>query len=258
MVAVKQWGQGPELIIALHGYGHTGATFAQLADQLPPSYTLCAPDLPFHGNTRWHESDFDRKELRTVLRTIADWKQRDQFHLLGHSLGGRIALRITPRLKDDLRSLCLLAPDGLGGPYTAWIDYLPAFLRKQLGKLLEHPNGVLRISHFLYRRKLLDAFSLKYLQYQLKDPDYRKRVRGVWRSISQFRLRQHQILPALTDAPFPVILLAGERDHLIDRERMRHWFEQLPAAQFQVVDSGHDIPMELVAQLYVEYLQEEE
>ncbi len=257
MIAVQQWGRGPELIIALHGYGHTGYRFANLARELGPSYTLCAPDLPFHGDTRWHEDTFDRRELRTVLRTIAERKHHDRFHLLGHSLGGRIALRLAPRLKEDLKSLHLLAPDGLGGPYTAWIDYMPNLFRKQLGKLLEHPNGVLRISRFLYRRKLIDAFALKYLQYQLQDPSYRERVRGVWRSINNFRLRQHQIIPHLSDARFPIVLLAGNYDSLIDLARIERWFEALPQAQFRVVNSGHDLPPEVVASLFLKILEEE-
>ncbi len=242
MVNVWQWGRGPELLIALHGFGRNGQRFSELGGPLGERYTICAPDLPFHGNTRWSEEEYTRGEWREVVLRLAEVKDRDKFHLLGHSLGGRVALRISPRLHDRLQSLLLVAPDGLGGRYTGWIDYMPLFLRRRLTRLIERPDGMLRLARLLHHRGLIDVFTLQYLSYHLQDKNYRDRLRGTWRSLPHFRLKRRQILPYITQAEFPVCLLLGRHDRLIRVEKIERWFMGLERADIQIVPRGHELP----------------
>jgi pimeloyl-ACP methyl ester carboxylesterase len=113
LLAGERAGSGEPLLL-LHGIGTTRADFATLIPRLAGRYDVLAVDLPGHGGSpplgRGHtvaalagavEADLDARGLGTV-------------HVLGNSLGGRIALELARR--GRARSVVALAPSGLALP----------------------------------------------------------------------------------------------------------------------------------------------
>lgn len=253
-VNVLQWGQGEHVVIALHGFGRSAQQFSGLAKTLGPQFTVLAPDLPWHGRTRWARDFYSRKDWIKVVDAISRKVPFTRFHLIGHSLGGRIALRMSPSLNGRLRSLLLIAPDGLGGRYTGWIDYVPSLLRRRMSKWIDRPEGLLRIARMLHRRGWLNRYALEYLNVQLGEATFRRRLRGTWESLPGFRLRRKKIIPALQEVDYPIHVLVGEHDPLLRVRRIQRWFRHLSHAEVNTIGHGHSLPIASCRAFLIEQL----
>ena len=97
--------------LALHYWAGAGHEFNQLRDLLPPGTTLLAPDLPGFG-AQAAPAGFDYS-----VGAYADWvadyvaaQNPEEYIILGHSMGGKIALALAARQPAGLRGLVLLSP----------------------------------------------------------------------------------------------------------------------------------------------------
>jgi len=186
-------------MLSVHGFGRNGRRMERLALALGKEYTTFAPDLPYHGRSEWVEQQYTPRELAEVFnRLLADY-QNHPVYLLGHSLGGRILSNCLPYLKHpDVRDLALVAPDGAGGRYTNWIDTLPTSLIRPLAKFSERPRYILRLSNWLHRRGVINRYSAEYLNHNLKDGTFRRRLAGSLRSVLKFPPSPEELETALT------------------------------------------------------------
>ncbi|MCO1659780.1 alpha/beta fold hydrolase [Pseudonocardia humida] len=106
-------GSGEPLLL-LHGIGSTHADFTALRPRLDAEYDVLAPDLPGHG-------DSATLPVRPTVAAIADALESDldalgltRVHVLGNSLGARLALELAVR--GRARSVVAIAPSGLNLP----------------------------------------------------------------------------------------------------------------------------------------------
>ncbi len=97
--------------LALHYWAGAGHEFDYLRSLLPAGAQLLAPDLPGFGAQAAPEG-FDYS-----VDSYADWvaafsieHQLDEYILVGHSMGGKIALALAARQPTGLRGLVLLSP----------------------------------------------------------------------------------------------------------------------------------------------------
>ena len=98
-------------VVALHYWAGAGHEFDALRPWLAAGVQLLAPDLPGFGQQP-APAHFDYS-----VRAYADWVDEylaghrvDDFMLLGHSMGGKIALLLAARRPPGLRRLVLLSP----------------------------------------------------------------------------------------------------------------------------------------------------
>jgi 2-succinyl-6-hydroxy-2,4-cyclohexadiene-1-carboxylate synthase len=75
-------------LMLLHGFTHTGASWARVRAALPQSYRALAPDLRGHGSAGAAQP----VTLDAVLSDLAALSPPGGFTLAGYSMGGRIAL----------------------------------------------------------------------------------------------------------------------------------------------------------------------
>ena len=253
-VRVHRYGDGPRLILAQHGFGRDGRRFRPLGQVVGKQYTLLAPDLPFHGSTRWAGAHFTPEQWQVVLLALAKQFETDRFHLLGHSLGGRIGMKLFPDMKRQLASCCLVAPDGLGGPYTHWLDRLPPRLVHTLSKTLAYPRGILGLAGRLHRWRLIDSLSHQYLLYQLQDASFRQRLRGTLRSLPAFRLHPRRTAAQLASFSRPVQLFLGKHDRLIDIDQIHRRLAKAENIAIAVTERGHQLPFDHLRDYYLEQI----
>lgn len=107
-------GNGVPLVL-LHGFTADSQSWAPLEKALGRDRSLIRIDLPGHGRS-------PRRKLRSfadLARMMVEafdeaTREHDQVHLLGHSLGGALALSIADVRSRRVSSLSLLSPAGLG------------------------------------------------------------------------------------------------------------------------------------------------
>ena len=106
---VRQFGSGLPLIV-LHGFTGDSSTMADLAVQLRDDAALVVPDLVGHGlsSAPANEADYSVDHMVSHVVAIGEQLVGDSFHLVGYSMGGRVALALACRHPELLRSLTVI------------------------------------------------------------------------------------------------------------------------------------------------------
>src|SRR5271163_4959347 len=102
-LAATRHGEGP-LLIALHGFTQTAASWEPVLDELHGSYSVLTVDLPGHGRSAAQSCDLD--ETATGVDELADG---EPFDLVGYSLGGRVALHLACRVGSLVRRTVIVS-----------------------------------------------------------------------------------------------------------------------------------------------------
>jgi pimeloyl-ACP methyl ester carboxylesterase len=97
-------------IIFLHGWGLSALTFAPSLRMFPGK--VFAPDLPGFGKTTLEVSSWDYETLAKIILSFADRLGLEQFHLVGHSMGGGISIMMCAIAPSRIKSLVLLNSAG--------------------------------------------------------------------------------------------------------------------------------------------------
>jgi len=142
------WQRGsPSPLLLLHGFGADHASWRPLVQQLPPDQPVFGIDLPNHGKSEMQTVKSVKALANAVLERL-DQEGIAGCHLLGHSMGGAVAMAISAARPERVLSLTLLAPAGLGPEINGeFIDGLTgaeseAVLKVTLAKLFGDPAAL--------------------------------------------------------------------------------------------------------------------
>ena len=137
---LTRWpGSDPRPWLLLHGWADAGATFQFLADALPHTRTLVAPDWRGFGASEWAAGGYWFPDYFADLeQLIAQLSPDAPVTLVGHSMGGNVAMMYAGIRPERVRAVVSI--DGFGLPparpeqaptrYRTWLDELlatPAF-----------------------------------------------------------------------------------------------------------------------------------
>lgn len=106
-------GEGVPLVL-LHGFAADSYGWRPLEQAMRSKRPLIRIDLPSHGRSPLGRISAFRDLTRRVVECFDSLHLDDPVHLLGHSLGGALALSLADIRPRAMRSLCLIAPAGLG------------------------------------------------------------------------------------------------------------------------------------------------
>jgi pyruvate dehydrogenase E2 component (dihydrolipoamide acetyltransferase) len=144
---------GPEggvPILFIHGFGADLGAWMFNQPALAERHATVALDLPGHGGSG---KDVGSGDAAALVATVADFMAAasiTEAHLVGHSLGGALALGLAKAAPNRVASLTLIAPAGLGPDINmAFIDgFIRAAKRKEAKETLEllvaHPKAISR------------------------------------------------------------------------------------------------------------------
>ena len=104
-------GTGREQVICLHGLGGTKTSFFETVAALTPEHTVHALDLPgFGSSSKPARAPYDARWFAGAVAAYMDEAGIDRAHLVGNSMGGRVAIELALREPARVSSLSLLAP----------------------------------------------------------------------------------------------------------------------------------------------------
>jgi 2-succinyl-6-hydroxy-2,4-cyclohexadiene-1-carboxylate synthase len=107
-LAQRRWGEGPAPVVFLHGFTGCAAAFDHLEPLLGRAVSAIALDLPGHGASPVAPnggSGWDAT-IDAILDAL-DRAQSGPAHLVGYSMGGRLALAVALRAPEKLRSIVI-------------------------------------------------------------------------------------------------------------------------------------------------------
>src|SRR5579875_1945306 len=112
-IAYVQKGAGPVLLL-IHGMAGSLDTWRSVIDPLAQSATVLAVDLPGHGSSEKAGGDYSLGSLAAFLRDVLVALGHERVTLVGHSLGGGIAMQFSYQFPEMVERLVLVSSGGLG------------------------------------------------------------------------------------------------------------------------------------------------
>jgi pimeloyl-ACP methyl ester carboxylesterase len=114
MLAIREAGDGDEPLVLVHGAGTSSAIWRRAMGLLAPGRKVVAPDVPGYGGSPPAGRGF---ALEEVTERLADGLDEAgvaaPYDLVGHSMGGGIAILLAARHPEQVRRLVLVAPAGM-------------------------------------------------------------------------------------------------------------------------------------------------
>jgi pimeloyl-ACP methyl ester carboxylesterase len=249
-------GSGSEQVICLHGLGSNKASFFQTVAALAPECTVHAIDLPgFGASDKPARGGYNAQWFAAAVLGYIDALEIDRAHLVGNSMGGRVAIEVAFDEPERVASLSLLTP-------------ALAFRRRQLAPLVKLLRPELAvIPHSLRERVVRDQFWGLFAQPERLDPAaadiavdefcriYRSRsarvaffaaARNIYLDEPHGEDGFYARLAALQP---PALFIWGDSDRVIPPGFSRHVAAALPSAsQVILEDCGHVPQVELPEQ----------
>ena len=106
-------GEGP-LLVLLHGIASTAETWAPVVEALAARHTVLAPDLLGHGESAKPRGDYSLGAHASGVRDLVAALGYDRATVVGHSLGGGIAMQFAYQFPERVERLVLIGSGGLG------------------------------------------------------------------------------------------------------------------------------------------------
>src|SRR4051794_33801353 len=106
-------GEGP-LLVLLHGIASTADTWAPVAAALAARHTVLAPDLLGHGDSAKPRGDYSLGAYASGVRDLVAALGYERATVVGHSLGGGIAMQFAYQFPERIERLVLISSGGLG------------------------------------------------------------------------------------------------------------------------------------------------
>lgn len=106
-IFVREAGSGPAVLM-IHGYGAAHDTWGKVIPRLAAGRRVLAVDLPGFGRSDKYARDLSPASLGDTLFKLLDQKHVQQVDLIAHSWGSSIALAMTLKHPERIRSITLL------------------------------------------------------------------------------------------------------------------------------------------------------
>src|SRR3954471_14700242 len=112
-LAFRMAGQGPALVL-IHGIAGTNAVWDEVYGPLAADHTVIAPDLPGHGASGAPAGDYSLGAMAATVRDLLIALGHDRATVVGHSLGGGVAMQFSYLFPEYTERLVLISSGGLG------------------------------------------------------------------------------------------------------------------------------------------------
>lgn len=244
-VAYRDAGEG-ETLLLIHGMAGSSQTWREVMPRLSRRYRVIAPDMLGHGQSGKPRTDYSLGAFAVWLRDFLDELGVDSVTIVGHSLGGGIAMQFLYQHPEYCNRLVLISSGGLGQD-VGWILRLLSAPGAELVMPVIAPSPVLAAGNRV--RSWLSSAGLR-----------SPRGAEIWNAYSSFADRQTrdaflktlrsvvdyrgQAVSALSRlqlrTELPSLAIWGERDDIIPVQHAHDAQAVRPGNRLEVLpDVGH-------------------
>lgn len=246
-VSYAEAGAGP-LLLLIHGIAGTAENWQSVIEPLALRHSVIAPDFPGHGLSEPGGGDYSLGSLASGLRDLMLTLGHERATLVGHSLGGGVALQFTYQFPEMVERLVLVSSGGLGPDVSPILRAaaLPgadlfiaatAGIGAQAGSLLGRGLGMLGI------RPNADVAEVARGYASLTDSERRKAFLATLRSVVGTEGQRVAALDRLyLAAALPLLIVWGERDPIIPVEHAEEAHRELPNSRLEIFKGVGHVP----------------
>src|ERR1700744_128701 len=213
-------GEGP-LLLLIHGMAGTAQNGGRVSEPLALHNTVVAPDFPGHGESEPGGGDYSLGSLASGLRDLMISLGHERATLVGHSLGGGVALQFAYQFPEMVERLVLVSSGGLGPEVGAILRAaaLPGadlFIRSTAGPGSVAGGALSGALGKLGLRPNADLAEVGRAYASLSDKDRRKAFLATLHAVVGTEGQRVAALARLDLAEhLPILIVWGERDPII-------------------------------------------
>jgi pimeloyl-ACP methyl ester carboxylesterase len=245
-VTYTEAGDGP-VVLLLHGIAGSGHTWDPVIDALAGRLHVIAPDLLGHGESAKPRGDYSLGAYASGVRDLLTALGHDAATVVGHSLGGGVAMQFAYQFPERCERLVLVDSGGLGRevtpvlraatlPGAEWV--LPVIAhRRLLGAASALGRAASKLP--LPARPALREVARGYAS--LVDTQARAAFVHTARSVIDLAGQRVDASDRLyLAAELPTMVVWGGRDSFIPVTHAAHFAELVPTARVEVFErAGH-------------------
>jgi pimeloyl-ACP methyl ester carboxylesterase len=247
-VSYRREGWGPPILL-IHGVTGSSQTWDDVIPFLSDRYTVIAPDLLGHGDSAKPRGDYSLGAYASGIRDLMRAIGHDSATVVGHSLGGGVAMQVAYQFPEMAERLVLVSSGGLGRevsiflraatlPGSEWV--LPLLASHRVLSAGGSVGGVLRS---LGMRAGPDLEEMWKGFSSLGDAEARQAfiytLRGIVDPGGQRVSARDRLYLAET---VPTLLVWGERDPIIPVEHAYSTHEEIPHSRLEVLEGAGHFP----------------
>ncbi|SDN59854.1 alpha/beta fold hydrolase [Alkalicoccus daliensis] len=241
-------------LLLVHGFMSSTFTFRKVIPMLAEHFSVVAIDLPGFGQSEKSVSFIYSYEnyARIVLKAM-DYFQFDKVSLIGHSMGGQIALNAARLAPDRIEKLVLLGSSGYlnkAKKYMVLSTYLP-FFDKYIYYYIQKRGVKSALENVLFDSSNVTTDLIHQFGEPLKDRNMYKAL------VRLLRYREGDLSSEqLQQIHTPSLLIWGEEDKVVRPQVGRRLAKDLPGAEFITFQqAGHLITEERPKEVFEKILQ---
>jgi pimeloyl-ACP methyl ester carboxylesterase len=245
-MAYRTAGSGPVLVL-IHGITSDSSTWRRVMPYLAREFTVIAPDLPGHGRSAKPKGDYSLGANASFVRDLLLALGHSRATIVGHSLGGGVAMQLCYQFPDRCERLVLVDSGGLGREVSLLLRaatlpgselVLPLLAASRLLDAGRMAGGLLGR---LGLRAGTDAMEIARGHATLSDGESRSAFVQTLRSVVEPGGQRVNASNRLYLAErMPLMFLWGEHDSLIPVSHGRNAHKSVPSSRLEVfADSGH-------------------
>jgi pyruvate dehydrogenase E2 component (dihydrolipoamide acetyltransferase) len=234
-------GEGPPIVF-IHGFGGDLNNWQFNQEALAENRATYAVDLPGHGGSS-KDLGSGHVDVGALARAVVDFldaKNVGKAHLVGHSLGGAVALDLALNHADRVASATLVCSAGLGPEIN--MAYIDGFMQAKRRKQLEPVLAMLVADPDMVSREMIEDV-LKF-----------KRLDGVEAALNRIiddnfggGRQALDLTSRLGELTVPVQVIWGRQDQIIPASHAEGLPATVPVHVFD--DAGHMVHMEKAAEV---------
>ncbi len=239
-------GEGPAVVL-IHGMAGSSETWTPVLPLLARSATVIAPDMPGHGSSAKPRGDYSLGALASGIRDLMIMLGVDRATIVGHSLGGGVAMQFAYQFPERCGRLVLVSSGGLGREVSGLLRALSApgaEYALALGCSPRVREAGIAIGGWLSRIGIrpTPALGEVWRSYSsLSDPDTRTAFLHTLRSVVDVGGQRVSATDRLyLAAEVPSLIVWGDRDPFIPIAHGREAHAAMPSSRMEIFEgSGH-------------------
>jgi pimeloyl-ACP methyl ester carboxylesterase len=239
-------GSGPPVVL-IHGMLNSSSHWQTVAMDLARDHTVVAPDLIGHGDSAAPRGDYSLGAHAASIRDVLAAIGIDRASIVGHSLGGGVAMQFFYQFPQRVERLALISSGGLGHEVSPMLRTAALPGVSALLSLTIQPRLLAALAGTGRRMRERSLGGGVYLQAiaralrPLENAEARQAFLTTLRSV----IDVHGQRVSATDRLYlleamPTLIVWGERDHTIPLEHGRRAHEAIPHSRFVTLpDAAH-------------------